>query len=428
VAAERILVVDDEPGVRSALCAILRDEGFDVHALDSGEAALEALERESYDAVLLDVWLPGLDGLETLQRLRERQRDLEVVMISGHGTIDTAVRATRTGAFDFVEKPLSLDRILLVLRNALQKRRLQQSNRALLEQLARDTEIIGSSPAVVRLREGISAAAASDAPVLICGEPGTGRETVARRIHAAGRRQDAPFVEVPCGALEAQAAARALFGDDAAGSRIDLARSGSVFLEDVERLAEPLQRRLAAAVQDLLRQGPAPRLLASAPPRAHGVLAELRGMLDVIRLDVPALAARREDIPQLIERSMRELAREYGREVKRFADEAQAALVGHSWPGNARELRNVVERVLLLSPHDVVRVEDLPGGLGGTKLPDEDLYREFPTLAEGVRTFERYFLRRALAREGGNEEAASRRAGLSREELLERLRDSASEN
>ena len=246
--AERILVVDDEPGVRSALEAILADEGFDVTTVESGEAGLEALDRGSFDAVLLDVWLPGIDGLDTLRRMRELNRDVEVVMISGHGTIETAVRATKLGAFDFVEKPLSLDQTLLVLRNALRQRRLQRSNRQLLEQVTRDTEIFGNSAAAVELREMVQMAATADAPVLICGERGSGRETVARRIHAAGRRPDGPFVEIPCGALDAQAADRALSGEQ--GGRIALAEGGSLFLEDVGRLG---RSSAATACRDVAR-------------------------------------------------------------------------------------------------------------------------------------------------------------------------------
>src|SRR5262245_33787395 len=210
MAAENILVIDDEPGVRDALEDILRDEGFTVATAASGEEGLEALEVNKFDAVLLDVWLPGIDGLETLIRLRQRHVDSEVVMISGHGTIETAVRATKLGAFDFVEKPLSLERTLLVLRNALRQRWLEKRNRRLVEQLNRDTEIVGHSAAAQRLRAEVGAAATSDAPVLICGERGSGREAVARRIHSTGPRAGEAFVDLPCGALDAQAGAGAL--------------------------------------------------------------------------------------------------------------------------------------------------------------------------------------------------------------------------
>jgi len=419
VTAERVLVVDDEPGVRSALEAILADEGFDVTTVESGEDGLEALDRGSFDAVLLDVWLPGIDGLDTLRRMRELNHDVEVVMISGHGTIDTAVRATKFGAFDFIEKPLSLDRTLLVLRNALRQRRLQRSNRQLLEQVTRDTEIFGNSAAAVELREMVQMAAAADAPVLICGERGSGRETVARRIHAAGRRPDGPFVEIPCGALEAQAADRALSRE---GGRLALAEGGSLFLEDVGRLDNEVQRRLAATLLSRTKEGADIRVMASAPPDAADLEQELRQVLDVIRVAVPSMRKRREDIESLAERFMLDLSREYGRPPKQLAPDCRAALKTYDWPGNVRELWNLMERILLVVPGEVVRAEDLPEGFGGVLGPAEDLYRDFESLAEGVEAFERYYLRRVLAQENGNEEAAAARLGLGTDELERRLK------
>jgi len=420
VTAERVLVVDDEPGVRSALEAILADEGFEVTTVETGEEGLEALDRGSFDALLLDVWLPGIDGLDTLRRLRELNHDVEVVMISGHGTIDTAVRATKFGAFDFVEKPLSLDRTLLVLRNALRQRRLQRSNRRLLEQLTRDTEIAGSSAAAVELRGLVQMAAAADAPVLICGGRGSGRETVARRIHAAGRRPDGPFVEIPCGALDAQAADRALSNDP--GGRIALAEGGALFLEDVGRLDGEIQRRLAANLLARTKEGADLRIMASAPPAADGLAQELRQVLDVIRIEVPSLCDRREDIEQLAERFMLDLSREYGRPPKQLAPESQVALKSYDWPGNIRELWNLMERILLLVPGEVVRAEDLPEGFGGARGLAGDLYRDFESLEDGLETFERYYVHRVLAQENGNEEAAAARLGLRLDELARRLK------
>jgi two-component system nitrogen regulation response regulator NtrX len=415
--ASRILIVDDEPGVRSALEGILVDEGFYVRAEPSGEEALERLASEPFDAVLLDVWLPGIDGLETLVRLRQRGSDPEVVMISGHGTIETAVRATKLGAFDFIEKPLSLDKTLLVLRNALRQRRLERSNRHLLEQLARDTEILGTSPAAERLRQTARLAADSDAPVLVCGEQGSGRETVVRYIHRAGRRPETPFVEIPCGALDETAAERALFAARAEGGRVERAEGGSLFLEDVDRLAASLQRRLAAAlVRDAGRDG-APRVLASAPPDAQGVERELGQYLDVLRVEVPSLRERRDDVPLLAERFLRDLAREYGRAPKQLAPEAASALKSHDWPGNLRELRNVVERLVVSVAGDRITNHDLPSSLGGPADLGVDLYRDYPSLAEGVRAFERYYVARVLAQVEGDEAEATRRLGISRSEL-----------
>src|SRR5262245_59139085 len=304
---ERILVVDDEPGVRTALEGILRDEGFDVATAASGEEGLERLARGEIDAVLLDVWLPGMDGIETLMELRERGVDAEVVMISGHGTIDTAVRATKLGAFDFVEKPLSLEKTLLVLRNALRQRRLLRRNRSLLDQLARDTEFLGASESAERVRREADAEAAVEAPVLLCGEPGSGRETVARRIHAASRRADQPLVQIPGRALDAATGAAVLFGDGSHPGRLDLARRGSVFLEDVDVLPEALQERLAG----WLTSRPDVRLLASASPDAAGLTSSLRKHLDVVRIQVPPLRERREDIHEIVHRFQRDLSREY---------------------------------------------------------------------------------------------------------------------
>jgi two-component system nitrogen regulation response regulator NtrX len=414
--AERILVVDDEPGVRSALRGILADEGFEVLTADSGEAAVAMAERESFDAALLDVWLPGIDGLETLKRLRDRRPDAEVVMISGHGTIDTAVRATKLGAFDFVEKPLSLERTLLVLRNALRQRRLEQRNRRLLDHLARETEIVGRSMAAEGLRRAVDAAAACDAPVLLCGEPDSGRQTAARRIHAAGRAADGPFVDVPCATLDRVAAEQALLGPS---SRLQTAAGGSLLLEDLDRLAPDLQRHLAGRLGSGSDVEPF-RILATAGPAGSGLDAALRRRIDVLRIDVPALRERREDVPLLAERFMSDLAREYSRLPKRLGADCLVALKAHGWPGNVRELRGAVERLLLVVAGDVVHLEDLPASLGGGRPPGEDLYREFASLEEGLKAFERHYVARVLSEEGADLDAAARRLGLTRQELERR--------
>lgn len=422
MAGERILVVDDEPGVRAALEAILVDEGFRVTSAESGEIGLQTADAEEFDAILLDVWLPGIDGLETLRQLRERNHEAEVVMISGHGTIETAVKATKLGAFDFIEKPLSLEKTLLVLRNALRQRRLQTSNRRLLEQLSRDTEIIGTSSAARRLRENVRVAAATDAPVLIGGEQGSGRETVARRLHAAGRHPDGPFVEVPCGALDPVEAERVLYGEQGAGGRITMARAGSLFLEDVERLDRTLQRRLAATLVDEGRRAPGLRAMASAPRGAPAFDADLVQFLDVVRIDVPSLRERREDIALLAERRMRQLSREYGKSPKRLAPDCLAALRAYAWPGNIRQLANLVERLLLFVEGETVTVHDLPQEMGGVQRAIEDLYGEFESLAAGVRAYEHYVVGRALTSSAGDEELAARRLGIAVGQLREKLR------
>lgn len=421
MAGERILVVDDEPGVRAALEGILADEGFEVVSAASGEDGLEAALRREFDAVLLDVWLPGIDGLETLRRMRERRADAEVVMISGHGTIDTAVRATKLGAFDFVEKPLSLEKTLLVLRNALRQRQLEKRNRGLLEQLSRDTEVVGRSAAAEGLRREIEIAAGSDAPVLIHGERGSGREAAARRIHASGRNPDGPFVALPASALDAAAAAEALFGTPAGAGRLALAAGGTLLIDGAEHLDEALQRRMAGWIGSQGRGAGAVRVMASTGPDVERLGADLRQAVDVARVRVPALRERREDVELLAERAMRRLAREYGRAPKRLGADALAALKAYAWPGNLRELDHLTERLLLATAGEVVSARDLPEALGGARPPAEDLYRDFATLAEGRAAFERYWVERVLAEERGQRDAAARRLGIPRKELDVRL-------
>jgi len=414
---ESILVVDDEPGVRSMLEAILKDEGYGVVTVGTGEEGVTAATGRAFDALLLDVWLPGIDGIETLSRLKARGVDAEVVMISGHGTIETAVKATKLGAFDFVEKPLSLEKTLLVLRNALRQRRLERRNRALLDQLARDTEILGDSEAARRVRHEADAAAASDASVLVCGEVGSGRETVARHVHAASRRADQAFVHVACGALGGAADPVVLFGSGAEPGRLALAERGAVLLEDVDGLTGALQASIAA----WLREHPDVRVIATAAADPVGLASPLREQIDVVRISTVPLRLRREDIAMIAARYQRDLAREYGRPEKRLSPEALAALSRHDWPGNLRALRNVVERALLFAPADEIQVSDLPPEFGGATHPAEDLYGPYESLAGGLAAFERYFLRRALREAKGDLDAAARRAGVSAATLRDRI-------
>ena len=414
---ESILVVDDEPGVRSMLEAILKDEGYGVTAVGTGEDGIAAATSRPFDAMLLDVWLPGIDGIETLSRLKGRGIDAEVVMISGHSTIETAVKATKLGAFDFVEKPLSLEKTLLVLRNALRQRRLEKRNRSLLDQLTRDTEILGDSEAARKVRREAAAAAASDAPVLVCGEIGSGRETIARHVHSTSRRVDQPFVHVACGAVVGAAGTAALFGDDAKPGRLGLAERGSLFLEDVDLLPREAQGMLAAWVSGR----PDVRVIATAAADPVGLVSPLLEQVDVVRITTAPLRERREDIAYLATRFLRDLAREYGRPEKRLTPDALAALRRHDWPGNLRGLRNAVERLLLLAPGAEIQASDLPSELGGAGLLAEDLYAEFPSLADGLAAFSRFFLRRALRDEQGDLESAARRAGISAAEFAQRI-------
>jgi two-component system nitrogen regulation response regulator NtrX len=376
-----------------------------------------AATRDAFDALLLDVWLPGIDGIETLSQLKAEGIDAEIVMISGHGTIETAVKATKLGAFDFVEKPLSLEKTLLVLRNALRQRRLEKRNRSLLDQLTRDTEILGDSEAAQRVRREAAAAAAADAPVLVCGEAGSGRETIARHIHTTSRRAEQAFVHVPCGAAGAGVGASALFGTDAEPGRLALAERGSLFLEDIDALPPDAQASFAG----WLSGHPDVRVIATASGPPVRLLSPLREHVDVVRILTSPLRERREDIGLLAVRFLRDLAREYGRPEKTLSLEAAAALARNDWPGNVRALRNVVERAFLLVPSDEIGISDLPPELGGASLGTDDLYAPFSSLSAGLAAFTRYFLGRALRDEKGDVEAAARRAGVSSAELRRHL-------
>src|ERR671918_1963118 len=354
-----ILIVDDEPGVRSALSGVLEDEGYQVDAVDSGEAALERLLRQTYDVIVLDVWLPGMDGLATLARMRERQVDAQVVIISGHGNVESAVRAIKMGAFDFVEKPLSLEKTVLVVRNALRQRHLEAENLALRARVDAQHTMVGDSFGMVKLREQVAIAAPTNGRVLILGDNGTGKELVARNIHALSRRRAGPFVEVNCAAIPEELIESELFGHvrgaftgavaDRRG-KFELAHGGTIFLDEIgdmslktqAKVLRVLQEQTIEAVGGTARIKVDARVLAAtnkdlqAEIRAGNFREDLYFRLNVIPIFVPPLRERQEDIPLLADHFMAEFGREYGRRVKSFERGAVTILQHYSWPGNVR--------------------------------------------------------------------------------------------
>src|SRR6186713_1938303 len=376
-----ILIVDDEPGVRSALGGVLRDEGYDVDAVDSGEACLERLTRQVYDVVVLDIWLPGMDGLATLTRMRERQLDVQVVVISGHGNIESAVRAIKMGAFDFVEKPLSLEKTVLVVRNALHQRRLEAENRALRARVDRTQTMIGESYAMRLLRDQVAMAAPTNGRVMIYGENGTGKELVARTIHALSRRRSNTFVEVNCAAIPEELIESELFGHvrgaftgavaDRRG-KFEAADGGTIFLDEIGDMSLKTQAKVLRVLQEQTMEavGGSARIKVDVRVLAatnKDLQSEIRGgrfredlyfRLNVIPIFVPALRERPDDIARLAEHFMAEFAREYGRRIKRFEPGARIALQQYPWPGNVRELRNVIERLMIMVFGDTIAPGD----------------------------------------------------------------------
>ncbi len=444
-----ILVVDDEAGVRSALSGVLRDEGYDVETVPSGEACLDRATRAPFDLIVLDVWLPGMDGLVTLEKLRERRVDAEVVMISGHGNIESAVRAIKHGAFDFVEKPLSLDKTVLVVRNALRQRRLEAENRALRARIDRQFTMVGESHVMRQLREQVAMAAPTNGRVLILGENGTGKELVARSVHELSRRRAAPFVEVNCAAIPEELIESELFGhvrgsftgavSDRRG-KFELADGGTLFLDEIGDMSLKTQAKVLRALQEGVvdRVGGTAsikvdvRVIAATNKDLPSEIAggrfreDLYFRLNVIPIFVPPLRDRDEDIPLLTTHFMEQLAAEYGRRPKTCDASALVAMRRYHWPGNVRELRNLLERLMIMVPGETIEARHL--GLAtsapasaeaqATALPEGPLL----PLLEAREQFEKDYILRVLAAHGGNMSRTAEALGVERSNLYKKMR------
>jgi two-component system, NtrC family, nitrogen regulation response regulator NtrX len=440
-----VLIVDDEAGVRSALSGVLRDEGYAVDAVDSGEACLDRVLRAPYDVIVLDIWLPGIDGLATLARLRDRRVDAPVVMISGHGNIESAVRAIKMGAFDFVEKPLSLEKTVLVVGNAVRQRRLEAENRALRAHVDRRLTMVGESYVMGQLREQVAMAAPTNGRVLIFGENGTGKELVARSIHALSHRRAGPFVEVNCAAIPDELIESELFGhvkgaftgavSDRRG-KFEVADGGTLFLDEIGDMSLKTQAKVLRALQEQVVEpvgGTSSvkvdvRILAatnkdlSAEIRAGQFREDLYFRLNVIPIFVPPLRDREADIPLLADHFMAELAREYGRRPKHLDAGAATGLRSYRWPGNVRELRNVIERLLIMVPGDIIALGDLAfldGTGGAAATPDET---PGVSLHDARERFERDYILRALAAQQGNISRTAEVLGVERSNLYRKMR------
>ena len=441
-----ILIVDDEPGVRSALTGVLRDEGYSVEAVSNGEACLDRVTRGPVDLIVLDVWLPGMDGLTTLSRLRERHVDAQVVLISGHGNIESAVRAIKLGAFDFVEKPLSLEKTVLVVRNALRQRRLEAENEALRARVDRTHTMVGESYAIRQLREQVAMAAPTNGRVLIYGENGTGKELVARTIHALSRRRGGMFVEVNCAAIPEELIESELFGHvrgaftgavaDRRG-KFEVADGGTIFLDEIGDMSLKTQAKVLRVLQEQTLEpvgGTTPvkvdvRVVAATN---KDLQAEIRGgqfredlyfRLNVIPIFVPPLRDRAEDISLLADHFMAEFAREYGRRAKHFDPAATSALQRYSWPGNVRELRNVIERLMIMVPGETISASDVGflTSAGATRPAAPDTH-EPRTLHEAREQFERDLIVRTLAEQQGNMSRTAEVLGIERSNLYRKMR------
>jgi two-component system nitrogen regulation response regulator NtrX len=437
----KILIVDDEQSIRRTLSGILEDEGHTSSLCESGEEALATYAREEFDMVLLDVWLPGMDGLAVLERMRSVAGAPPIVLISGHGTIDAAVKATRLGAFDFLEKPLSLDRVLLTIHHALSERKLREEVKSLKQQISLEEILIGESEAIAKIEEQIRSAAPSNTRVLITGENGSGKEIVARMIHRLSRRADAPFVDVNCAAIPEELIESELFGhrkgaftgaiDDRKG-KFEMADGGTLFLDEIADMSLKTQAKVLRVLQEQKFQKIGShqtttvdvRVVAATNKELRTEIAagrfrdDLFFRLNVIPIHVPPLRERGEDVILLANHFLRRFAAETARRPKRLSNEAMAALHAHSWPGNVRELRNMMERLTILVSGETIDRFDLDLGTRAesrTQIPGD------MTLREAREEFEKEYILTRLREFAGNVSRTAEALGVERSNLYRKL-------
>jgi len=441
----KILIVDDEPGVRDSLTGVLQDEGYATSEAATGEDCLEALRTQTVDLVLLDVWLPGMDGLETLQKIRALDSPPEVIMISGHGTIETAVRATKLGAYDFLEKPLSIDRTLIVLKNAIDNKKLRNENRDLKRQLQSKSVIAGDSVPMKALRQQIAIMAPANGRVLIYGESGTGKELVAHAIHAKSLRKDEAFIELNCAAIPEDLIESELFGHKKGsfpGATTDKegkfrnAHGGTLFLDEVGDMSLKTQAKVLRTL-DEQRFTPVgsddavtvdARVIASTNKDLEEEISkgnfreDLFYRLNVIPFFVPALRERKEDIPLLARFFLKEFAAAYGRRPREITDDAVETLMRYAWPGNVRELRNVIERIVIMNPTTTkFERKHLPPLIyrDGSRRSGTT---EFSTLHQARDAYERDYILKKLDESHGNVTRAAEVLGLERSHLYRKMK------
>jgi two-component system nitrogen regulation response regulator NtrX len=440
-----ILVVDDETDIRKSLRGILEEEGYKVSTAESGEACIDVLKTHSFDVVLLDIWLPGIDGLETLEKIKEHEDAPEVIIISGHGTIDTAVRATKLGAFDFLEKPLSLERTLILIKNALQARRLRGENREFRKQLESRSVIVGESVPTKALRQQIGLMAPTNGRVLIYGESGTGKELVARAIHNQSLRRDNVFTEVNCAAIPEDFIEAELFGyRNSAGpggspekiGTFERADGGTLFLDEVGDMSLKTQSKVLRTL-DEQRFTPVGadetitvdvRVIASTNKNLEEEIAsgnfreDLFYRLNVIPFFVPPLRERLEDVPLLVKHFLKEFSSRYSRRTREITDDASDILMRYSWPGNVRELRNVIERMVIMNP-TVTKLErkHLPPLVyrDGTR---RSATPEFSSLQQARAAYERDYILKKLEESKGNMSRAAEILGMERSHLYRKMK------
>ncbi len=442
---EKILIVDDEIGILETLSGILEDEGYITIQSENAEQAFGILDKENIDLIFLDVWLPGISGIEAIKRIKENHSDIPVIMISGHGNIETAVQAVKLGAFDFLEKPLSMDRVLLTAERALQFKRLESENIKLKSSLVKQYELVGSSDAMKRIKKQIEQIAKGDSRVLILGESGTGKELVARAIHSLSDRANSPFVEVNCAAIPQELIESELFGHEKGAftgaverkiGKFELANTGTLFLDEIGDMTLLTQSKLLRVIetQKFQRVGGTKdikvnvRIISATNKdlveeiKKGNFREDLYYRLNVVPIYIPPLRERKEDIPALANHFIADFAREKGWKTKTLTDKAVKMLQSYDWPGNVRELRNAVERLMIMTDSEIIDADAIEktGIIGG--ITKQESYFEYDSLKDARDAFERDFIIRKLKENNWNMTKTAEKIGIERSNLYKKIK------
>jgi two-component system nitrogen regulation response regulator NtrX len=441
-----ILAVDDEVAILQSLSGILSDEGFEVLTASNGYEALKVIEEESPDLVLLDIWMPGIDGIETLQEIKRTNPFLQVVIISGHGTIETAVKATKLGAYDFIEKPLSIEKVVVTINNALNFRRLEEENRFLRKKTLEKHSITGNSPPIQALKKQIAVAAPTNAWIFITGENGTGKELVARTIHQMSRRADKPLIDVNCAAIPDELIESELFGHEKGAftgstsrkrGKFEVANGGSIFLDEIGDMSLKTQAKILRILQEqkFERVGGTRTLTVNVRVIAasnkdlereieKGTFREdLYYRLNVIPIEVPPLRNRTEDIPLMVETFLKEFSEDGHCALKTVTPRAIERLKLYRWPGNVRELKNLVERLAIMTESEVIDEADIPSSYKrkDTMTLEVGIF-DVDSLKEAKKEFEKMYILRRLSENENNISQTADSIGVERSHLHKKIK------
>lgn len=445
-----ILIVDDEPTIQQSLRGILSDEGFEMSIASNGYEALQIIQAESPDLVLLDIWMPGIDGIETLKEIKRENPNIQVIIITGHGTIETAVKATKLGAFDLIEKPLSIDKVIVSISNALNFRRLEEENKYLRKKAIEKNSINGNSAAVADLKNQILTVASTDKWVLVTGENGTGKELVARTIHQLSARATKPLITVNCAAIPDDSIESELFGHEKSAfpaakakkrGQFELANDGTIFFDEISDMSLLTQSKLLRVLEEnkFQRVGSSRfldmnvRVIAASNRNLQAEIKngtfreDLYYRLNVIPIEVPPLRDRKKDIPALIDIFLEDFSKESPNNKKAFKPAAIEYLCNYEWPGNVRELKNLIERLCIMIEKDIIDGDDIPlpyrpSSVSETQHRSADLF-SINNFKEAKKNFEKEFITRKLSQYNNNISDTAKAIGAGRSYLQKKIKD-----